>query len=442
MPPRTRDFDDNQSAWLEGGAPYTPEAPLRGDHLADVVIIGGGFTGVSAAYNLSERFPDRRVVLLEARTLANGASGRSAGQMLHWVNGVGYTDPELVRRVYEATDQGVRFIVETIQKHALQVRYVYEGTFELVTDERRVPEAVAHAEKLRAWGLDLRWMDAVEMRGHVKMEGVQGGLFDPRTGMLNGADFVRAMKPILLARGVSIHEHSMVVGVEEGPQITVRTAEGSVRAPALFLATNAYTPKLGYFAGQLFPLHSHMVGTAPLDEEGLAEIGWERGRAFCDDLDRIAFGGLSPEGRMLFGGGSNASYTYRFGGPTALDAAEHAAGYRAVERRLQGYVPAIARHPITHRWSGPLGITFNRQPTMGVRGQHQNVYFAIGYSGHGVALANLAGIVLTDLYSDHHDPWRALPFYQNRLPWIPPEPLRWTGYQIVTGLTGKSPRKH
>ena len=90
----------------------------------------------------------------------------------------------------------------------------------------------------------------------------------------------------------------------------------------------------------------------------------------------------------------------------------------------------------------PLGITFNRQCVMGVRGEHKNVFYALGYSGHGVALANLAGEVLCDLYSDHAEPWADLPFYRNSPLWIPPEPFRWVGYHVVAGLTGKSPRRH
>lgn len=442
MPPETQDFDDNTSSWLLGGAPYAPEAPLQGDQRADVVIVGGGFTGTSTAWHLSARFPDRRIVLLEARTLANGASGRSGGQMLHWMNGVSTEDPELVRRVYEATDRGVRWIVDTIREHALPVRYAYEGTFELYTDAKRAEEAARRTERLRSWGIELQWMDRAQLASYLNMEGVVGGAFDSRTGMLNGADFVRALKPLLLARGVSIYENTRVTRIAEGRTIEVETTGGRVRAPALVLATNAYTATLGYFKDRIFPLHSHMVATDPLEAPGGPGVGWRPGVAFCDDLDRIAFGGLAPGGCLVFGGGSNASYTYRYGGPTALAPAEHARAFQAVERRLRGYAPRLEGVPLPHRWSGPLGITLNRQCTMGVQGEHRNVFYALGYSGHGVALANLAGMVLTDLYSDHHEPWADQPFYQNTLPWIPPEPLRWTGYHVVTGLTGRSPRSH
>jgi glycine/D-amino acid oxidase-like deaminating enzyme len=108
---------------------------------------------------------------------------------------------------------------------------------------------------------------------------------------------------------------------------------------------------------------------------------------------------------------------------------------------MRGYFPGLADTPVTHRWTGTLGITFDRVCSMGVTGPHRNIYYALGYSGHGLALGALAGRVLRDLYSDDHDPWRELPFYHKRLLPIPPEPLRWIGYQVYTRLTGRSPRK-
>jgi glycine/D-amino acid oxidase-like deaminating enzyme len=143
---------------------------------------------------------------------------------------------------------------------------------------------------------------------------------------------------------------------------------------------------------------------------------------------------------MLFGGGSNAAYSYLFGGTTAPGALP-ASAFAAVEKRLRDYFPSLASldgNLIEHRWSGLLAITLDRVCTIG---SHGNVHYALGYSGHGLALAALAGLVVTDLYSGDHDPWRDLPFYQRRLLPMPPEPLRWAGYQLYTRLTGKSPRR-
>jgi glycine/D-amino acid oxidase-like deaminating enzyme len=108
--------------------------------------------------------------------------------------------------------------------------------------------------------------------------------------------------------------------------------------------------------------------------------------------------------------------------------------------RLIAYLPRFRDVSMTHSWSGPVALTLSRLPTMGVRGAHRNVYFAVGYSGHGITLSNLAGKVLTDVYSGSDERWRGLPFFQQKLRLVPPEPLRFLGYHAFTKLTGRSPR--
>src|SRR5690606_23298768 len=122
------------------------------------------------------------------------------------------------------------------------------------------------------------------------------------------------------------------------------TPEGSLRARAVVLATNAYTPALGYFRGAILPLHSHVIATPPLAEDRWDALGLHGHEGFSDDLDRIAYGGRTPGGRLVFGGGSNAAYSYLFGGSPVFRASERRAAGRfsAVERRLRGYFPALA----------------------------------------------------------------------------------------------------
>jgi glycine/D-amino acid oxidase-like deaminating enzyme len=194
---------------------------------------------------------------------------------------------------------------------------------------------------------------------------------DPLAGRLNGFALLQAMRPVLAAHGVALYEHTPVLRVREGPTITLTVPGGEVRAQAVVLATNAYTPALGYFRRGILPLHSHVVATAPLPAERWETIGWDEWDGFTDDLDRIAYACRTPAGRVVFGGGGNAAYSYRFGGATE---------------------------------------------------------------------ALLAGRVLADLSEGNHEAWRDLPFYQRRLPPLPPEPLRWIGYQAYTRLTGRSPR--
>jgi len=145
--------------------------------------------------------------------------------------------------------------------------------------------------------------------------------------------------------------------------------------------------------------------------------------------------------RASTGGGATRAYAYRFGNQTTFDARPDDAGARATREILLRYLPELADIPITHRWSGPLDLVLRRYCAIGVRGDHQNVFYGLGYSGHGITLANLVGRVLADLYAGDHAPWRDVAFYMKKPSGIPPEPLRWLGYQLVSRITGRSPFK-
>jgi len=151
---------------------------------------------------------------------------------------------------------------------------------------------------------------------------------------------------------------------------------------------------------------------------------------------------MTRDGHIIFGGGSNQSYAYLFKNRTAYPNSPNSAkgSFKKMQQTLSNYFPHSQYLPITHYWTGTLGITLNRTPLMGVTGDNRNIYYALGYCGHGVTLANMAGQILTACYSGDDETWRGLPFYQASYTPIPPEPFRWLGYQAFTRLTGNSPR--
>ena len=429
-------LDDNRAVWTAETPGAQARPALSGSVTADVAIVGGGFTGVSTAWHLSQRFPDRRIVLIEAGVLGNGASGRNGGQVLNWINGVTTHDPAQLRRIHAATRQGIDLAETLATRYAPPGTFRRQGCLEVFTDRRRAERGHAYVEELIAAGIPAQFVSA----GALPVVGAHGAVLDPTAGRLNGWALLQAMRDVLVSQGVHVYERTPVQRIREGAEIRLTTEQGEVRSRALVLATNGYTPQLGYFRTGILPLHSHVLATAPLSPDQWMALRWGEWDGFSDDLDRISYACRTPGGRILFGGGGNPAYSYRFGGAPVFPHDDRHPAWDFMRRVMCGYFPALATVAIAHRWSGTLGVTLDRVCSMGVRGAARNVYFALGYSGHGVALALLAGRVLTDLYSDDHEPWRALPFYQKRLLPIPPEPLRWLGYHAYTRLTGRSPR--
>lgn len=443
--PERLEIDDNRSLWVSETPDYRPNPPLSQNISADLAIIGGGFTGVSTAYHFSQRYPEKRVVLLEAKSLANGASGRNGGLMLNWLAVEGGYSPEMTARIYQTTHAAIDMIRAIIERHQLPVSYRADGTLTLYTDAQRAEAAHAEAEYYQTLGIPEQFLDSAALAGKLRAQGAHGALFDPNSGQINGAQLVRGLRPVLIERGVEIYEGTPVLKIREGGEITLTTPNGEVRAKAIVIATNGYTGKLGYFRDALFPLHSHVFASEPLTPEQRGEIGWGAVAGFSDDMDRISYGALTTDGQIVFGGGSNQSYAYLFNNRTAYPGTPERASraFEAMQATLHGYLPESGALPgwrIAHRWTGTLGITLNRQALFGVRGDDRNIYYAIGFCGHGVTLGNLAGKVLTDLYSGDDEQWRGLPFYRQPYPRIPPEPFRWIGYQAFTRFTGKSPR--
>jgi glycine/D-amino acid oxidase-like deaminating enzyme len=434
---RDQRIDQSESAWVAESAPAAPRAPLAGLARADVAVLGGGLTGVSAAWHLRERHPELGIALVEARVLGNGASGRNGGQVLNWINGVDPATPEQARRVYEATLAGIDLAEDFARRFGPANCFRRQGCLEVYTHPARAERGAVRAEWLRSIGIPAEFIPASALG----IRAASGALRDPRAGRINAYALLQAMRSALVSAGISVYESTPVSRVRLGAEISLETPRGELRARSLVLATGAYSPALGFFRNGLLPIHSHVIATAALPPDAIESSGWGSWDGFSDDMDRIAYACRTPAGRIVFGGGGNAAYSYRLGGAPVASTAALARAERFMGERLARYFPALASAPIAHRWSGPLDLSFDRVCSIGVGLAGARVFHALGYSGHGLALALLAGRVIADLYDDHPEPWRELPFFQKPLPWIPPEPLRWLGYQAVTRATGRSPRK-
>ncbi len=374
--------------------------PLRNDQRADVVIIGGGYTGLSAALHIAETFPERRIVLLEGTRVGYGASGRNCGLALPFTNGTEQAAHDLVeagrakdaRRVFDVASAGIALIEDLVQRRGLDCEW--EPVETLIG--ALTPRHVAHLERdqrmYTAIGLESTWLTDSELRQRVDVSGYLGALSVPSSAMINPAKLATGLLDLARAAGVEVHEHSPVIDIAGGPTIRVGTPTGSVTAPLVVLATNAYSGHLGFLRGRVLPITAFSIASAPLTNAQISSLSWSGRQPFLDTRMLFDLFRLTADNRVLLSGGD---------GFLCVDgAAENEEGhpdYQRLERRFRHLFPALEDVPITHRWAGHTGMTVDTKPTIGAFGPNRNLLFAGGYSGHGVTVGVLAGRLLRDL---------------------------------------------
>ncbi|HEX6141541.1 MAG TPA: FAD-binding oxidoreductase [Geminicoccaceae bacterium] len=374
------------SYYVASAQPFERQPRLEGRIDADVCVIGGGFTGLSAALHLAERGYD--VVLLEAARVGAGASGRNGGQV-----GTGQRLPQRTlerlvgtapaRVLFELAEEAKATVRERIARHAIACD-LKQGILMAAWKPRDAQHLRANTEHLnRAYGYaHARFVPRDEMAAMLGTSRYHGGALDRDGAHLHPLNLALGLARAALAAGVLIFEDSRVERVGTGTRPIATTATGEVRARHLVLAMNGHLGRLvPDLAGRIMPINNFIIATEPL--------GAERARALIRDDVAVAdtkfvidYYRLSADHRLLFGGGE----TYRRRFPSDI-----AAFVRPVMLRV---FPDLRDVRIDYAWGGTLAITRNRLPHFGRIGPE--VFVAHGYSGHGVALATFAGKLIAE----------------------------------------------
>lgn len=428
-----RDYRD-MSYWL-GSTDYAPGPPLHGEIEADVVIAGGGFSGLSSAYYLKEAYPDLKIVLLEANVIGFGASGRNGGfsmPLLGWdISYLLWAFKDSGIRAHHFMLDCVRRTKEIVDKEQLDCDLEYNGLLVLARNAHQMRQLEQNLNAYHKAGChDVELLEGARFAERVNSAWHVGALYEPETAILNPAKMARELRRVIAAKGVSVYENSKVGKVVPGEVVRLETDSGKVAAKRAVLALNAYGRKLRVQTNRYFPMHTYIILTEPLSDKLYEEIGWVRREGIEDKRQLVHYMRLTADNRILLGGRDAAYY---FGNKTY--GKEHNQRiFQGLEADLTGMFPMLKGTRITHRWGGPVAITPLMVPTFGYHRGFKNIAYATGYCGHGVALSLSAGLVTRDLLMrPDADYLKDLLFVHNN-PWSwPVEPFR---YPLVAGVKG------
>ena len=383
------DRDLTRHSYYAATAPRAAGFPaMEGSTDADVAVVGGGLAGLSAAIELADR--GFSVVLLEARQVGWGASGRNGGQAIHGLAcDTGVIESQLgmddARRVWSMTIEALDLIRERCRRFDIDAEW-RDGYLGLAVNARKgreLQEWADHIEKVYGYGLAR--IAPQDLPQWIASPRYHSGVHDARSGHLHPLKYSLGLADAAASLGVRIHEHSAVTAMEHGPSmVQLRTARGSVRARHVLLAGNVYLDGLApQLSPRIMPVGTYIVCSERLDES-LARSLVPSQSAVCDTNFVLDYFRPTADHRMLFGG----RVSYSTVTPSDL------AG--SMRQRMARAFPQLREAKIDYAWGGFVDITMNRAPDFGRLADRPNVYYLQGFSGHGLALTGLAGKLVAE----------------------------------------------
>lgn len=404
---------------------WTDEYPRPGDlpvatelpDSVDVAIVGGGYTGLNAARVLAQG--GANVAVLERHTIGYGASSRNGGMATPGIKQslsviIKRYGMELAREFWQASLDAVDLIEEIVQAEEIDCDWRRDGHLRLAYK----PSHFEEMKHLVSWykeqfGHTLTLVPPDELRREIGSDVFYGGTSDPYSGGLQPAKYVFGLARAVARYGVHLCEHAAVQRIDRmGDHFQIGTAWGALRAQEVIIATNGYTDRLvPALKPRIFPVGSYIIVTEPLSADLQQRLS-PLGRMFYDSKNFLNYFRLTPDGRMLWGGRNNLS--------TDLDLGESAA---ILAKQMVRTFPELQDVPITHSWTGKLGLTFDLMPHIG---RVDGIHYAFGYCGHGLSIATYLGTEVGLLISGQktRSPFAEIPhqtmfFYRNH-PWFIP----------------------
>jgi glycine/D-amino acid oxidase-like deaminating enzyme len=425
-----------------------PDAPQPGDPLdrireADLLVVGGGLTGLWAALLAKEEDPGREVVLLEGQRIAFGATGRNGGFMdaslTHGIENGASRWPDEMPELERLGRENFIAIKEAMECHVIDAAFEETGELAFATEPHQaewIPELV---ETARRYGWRAEAWSGERAREEVRSPTYHGAAHLPDgRAVVDPARLAWGLARAARQRGVHVYERSPVTGLKRiGEGIEAVTRAGSVLARRAILATSAFAPLVRAIRRYVVPVYDYVLVTEPLSPERRAALGWEGRQGLTDLGNQFHYYRLTSDDRVLWGG-YDAVYNFRNGMGPHLD--ERPATFELLATHFFKTFPQLEGVRFTHRWGGAID-TCSRFSVMFGRALGGRAVYAVGYTGLGVAASRFGARVALDLADGRDTERTRLRMVRSKPVPFPPEPLRWAGITLTRRALAKADRR-
>lgn len=440
----TKDYR-RYSFWLESsGDDLTPRPALDGSVTVDVAILGAGFTGLWTAYHLLKRDPSLKVAIVEAEIAGFGASGRNGGwcfagfpvSPLTLIERYGF---DAARSVSLAMYDSVDDVGRVCDLEGIDAHYAKGGELEIARAAYDLPVLEKMYDEYRAIGLADHYelLDANQTEERIRVARAVGSFWNKEGAAIQPARLARGLARAVEQLGGTVYEGTRVTDFTTGSAPSLVTERGTVSAKVVVLAGEAYLSALPKLRRQIMPLTSHIVVTEPLSADQWQEIGWERREVVGGFGTTGGYLQRTADGRIAFGP-YRGQYPFNSKITDEIDRKEEI--FEHARRSTLEWFPMLRGVRFTHSWGGVFGVPRDHMPVMSFD-RRNGIATGRGYTGEGVATANLSGRVLTDLITEADSDLTRLPMTAHRSSTWEPEPLRWAGYRMVNISRRRSTRQ-
>jgi len=427
--------------WTDREDAPPPRPPLQGSIEADLVVIGGGFSGLWAALHASED-SGRSVVVLEAERLGHGASSRNGGfceaSLTHGLhNGVAHW-PDEIDTLVRLGEENHDALLQTVEVERIDAGVERVAELWVATERWQLDDLTEGVELRHRHGEDAELLDATSTRSRLDSPTYLGALRSEGLALVDPARLGWGLADALQRRGVALHDRSSVVAVEpRGSRLHVRTDSGTVLADRVIMATNAYRGPVRRPRRYVIPVYDYVLMTEPLADVQLAEIGWSAREGVSDAGNQFHYYRLTEDNRILWGG---YDAIYHFGSKVDATLEQRDASHEVLAEHFFESFPQLEDLSFSHRWAGPIGTTSRFTATWGT-GHGGRLAWVAGYTGLGVGASRFGARVALDLVDGLETERTSLSMVRRASFPFPPEPLRWAGVEMTRRAIARADRR-